>query len=173
MLVEFEGYYPQVAPTAFVAPNATLVGNVTVGDGASIWYGAVLRADHGDSAIVIGARSNVQDNCVIHVSHDRGTAIGEDVTIGHGAILEGCEIDDRALIGMNAVVLQDAHVGAGSLVAAGSVVLSGMEIPAGRLAAGSPARVRKPIGGASAGWIEHAASHYVELSRRYRESGRS
>ncbi len=171
MLVEFEGYFPRVAPTAFVAPTATLIGNVTVSDGASIWFGAVLRGDQGESPIIIGARSNVQDNCVIHVSHDRGTIVGEDVTVGHGAILEGCDIDDRALIGMNAVVLQHARVGAGALVAAGTVVLTGTDIPPGRLVAGNPGRIKKPVEGASAEWIERAASHYVEHARKYRERG--
>lgn len=171
MLVEFGGYYPQVAPTAFVAPTATLVGNVRIGDGASVWYGAVLRADHGEPPIVVGARSNVQDTCVIHVALDHGTIIGDDVTVGHGAVLEGCDIEDRALIGMNAVVLDHARVGAGSLIAAGTVVLAGMEIPPGRLAAGTPARVKKAIEGASAEWIERSAAYYVELSRKYREAG--
>ena len=173
MLVEFEGYRPQVASSAFVAPTAVLVGNVVVGEEASIWYGAVLRADHGDQAIVVGARSSVQDNCVIHVALERGTTIGEDVTIGHGAILEGCEIEDGALVGMNAVVLEGARLGARSLLAANSTMLEGSNVPPESLAAGSPAAVKKPLEGGARGWIEHSAAYYVELSRRYREAGLS
>ena len=171
MIVEFEGYRPAVAETAFVAPSAVLIGNVTIGDEASIWYGAVLRADHGEQAIVIGPRSNVQDNCVLHVSINRGTIIGSDVTIGHGALLEGCEIAAGAVIGMNAVVLEGARVGARSLIAAGSTVLAGTQIPDDMMAAGQPALVKKATTGPTRWWIEHSAAHYVERARRYRAQG--
>src|SRR5947209_17536306 len=99
MIVEFDGYRPQIAADAFIAPTAMLIGNVVIMPGASVWYGAVLRGDHGEQAIVIGPRSNVQDNCVIHVALDQGTTIGENVTIGHGAVLEACEVGDGAVIG--------------------------------------------------------------------------
>lgn len=171
MIVEFDGYRPVVAETAFVAPTAVLIGNVTVGDDASVWYGAVLRADHGEHGIVIGPGSNVQDNCVIHVSTHRGTGIGRDVTIGHGALLEGCEIADGAVIGMNVVVLEGARVGARSLIAAGSTVLSGTQIPDDMMAAGLPAVVKKATTGMTRWWIEHSAAHYVERAHRYREQG--
>lgn len=171
MIIEFDGYRPRIAPTAFVAPTAVLIGNVVVGDDASVWYGAVLRGDHGDRPIIIGARANVQDNCVIHVQLDRGTSVGQGVTIGHGAILEGCDIGEGALIGMNAVVLERAHIGARSLVAANSTVLAGMETPPDSLVAGSPAQVKRAIAGGARWWIDHSASYYVELSRRYRAQG--
>ena len=171
MLVEFGGYRPSVAPTAFVAPTAVLIGNGTVEEEVSVWYGAVLRAAHGEGGIVIGARSNVQDNCVLHVSTNRGTVVGSDVTIGHGALLEGCEIADGAVIGMNAVVLEGARVGARSLIAAGSTVLAGTQIPDDSMAAGLPAVVKKATTGATRWWIEHSAAHYVERARRYREQG--
>lgn len=171
LLVEFEGYRPQVSPRAYIAPTAVLVGNVIVGDDASVWYGAVLRADHGAQPIVIGARSSVQDNCVIHVALDHGTIIGEDVTIGHGAILEGCDVEDGALIGMNVVVLDHARIGARSLLAAGSTVLAGTQIPPDRMAAGAPARVKKELQGGSRWWIERSAPYYVDLGRKYREQG--
>ena len=170
MLVEFEGYRPQVSDRAFIAPTAVLVGNVTVHDEASIWYGAVLRADHGEQGIVVGPRSSVQDNCVIHVALDRGTTVGADVTVGHGAILEGCHIDDGAIIGMNSVILEHARVGARSMVAAGSTVLAHEEIPPDSLAAGSPARVKKLIEGGARWWIEQSGSYYVDLARRYRKA---
>jgi carbonic anhydrase/acetyltransferase-like protein (isoleucine patch superfamily) len=171
MLIEFEGYTPQVSPSAFVAPTAVLIGNVVVHDEASIWYGAVLRADHGEQGIVIGARSSVQDNCVIHVANDHGTTVGEGVTVGHGAILEGCDIEDGAVIGMNAVVLDHARIGARSLLAAGSTVLVGTGIPPDKLAAGAPAVVKKSIDGAARWWIERSGVHYVDLSRRYKAEG--
>jgi carbonic anhydrase/acetyltransferase-like protein (isoleucine patch superfamily) len=171
MLVEFGGYRPQVSSSAFIAPTAVLIGNVTVGDEASIWYGAVLRADHGEQGIVVGARSSVQDNCVIHVALDHGTTIGEDVTIGHGAILEGCDIEDGALVGMNAVVLDHARVGARALIAANSSVLARAEIPAGMLAAGSPATVKKPVSGDAQWWIENSARYYVDLAHAYLDQG--
>jgi carbonic anhydrase/acetyltransferase-like protein (isoleucine patch superfamily) len=171
MLVEFEGFAPQVSPEAFVAPTAVLIGNVVVEEDATIWYGAVLRADHGEQAIVVGAGSSVQDNCVIHVALDHGTNIGKRVTVGHGAILEGCDIEDGAVIGMNAVVLDHARVGARALVAAGSTDLVGTEIPPETLAAGSPARVKKAIEGGARWWIERSGEHYVELGRRYRKAG--
>jgi carbonic anhydrase/acetyltransferase-like protein (isoleucine patch superfamily) len=171
LIVEFEGYRPVIAESAFIAPTAVLIGNVNVGDEASIWYGAVLRADHGEHGIVIGDRSNVQDNCVLHVSLDRGTIVGSDVTVGHGALLEGCEIADGAVIGMNAVVLEGARVGERSLIAAGSIVLSGTQIPDDVMAAGLPAVVKKAISGPSRWWIERGAGHYVERGRRYRAQG--
>ncbi|HZU12549.1 MAG TPA: gamma carbonic anhydrase family protein [Chloroflexota bacterium] len=171
MIVEFGGYRPHVARDAFIAPTAVLIGNVTVHAGASVWYGAVLRGDQGEPPIVVGARSNVQDNCVIHVATDLGTFIGDDVTVGHGAILEGCTVEDGALIGMNAVVLDHARVGSRSLVAANSTVLVGTEIPPNSVAAGSPAEVKKELAGEAARWIETASAHYVELARRYREEG--
>jgi len=168
VILEFEGYSPKIATSAFVAPTAAIVGHVRVGEESSVWFNAALRADNGENAIRIGERTSIQDGCVIHVSTKRGTRIGNDVTIGHGAILEGCTIQDRVVIGMNAVVLEGAEVGEGSLVAAGSVVTAGMKIPAGVMAAGAPAQIKKEVSGSSAWWIEHSAAHYVSLARRYR-----
>ena len=138
---------------------------MTVHAGASIWFGAVLRGDN--SAIVIGAGSNVQDNCVIHCADELPTIVGENVTVGHMAMLEGCVIGDGALIGMGAIVLQRAKVGAGSLVAAGAVVGEGVEIPDGVLAAGVPARVKKELAGDSQRWVETAAREYQSKRLRY------
>ncbi len=130
-----------------------------------MWFGAVLRGDN--SAIVIGAGSNVQDNCVIHCADDLPTIVGENVTVGHMAMLEGCVIGDGALVGMGAIVLQRATVGAGSLVAAGAVVGEGVEIPGGMLAAGVPARVKKPLAGESLRWVQTAAREYQSKRLRY------
>jgi len=164
-VIEYEGKTPVVADDAFVAPTAVLIGDVTVEAGASIWFGAVLRGDN--SAIVIGAGSNVQDNCVIHCAEDLPTIVGTNVTVGHMAMLEGCVIGDGSLIGMGAIVLQRASVGAGSLVAAGAVVGEGVEIPGGVLAAGIPARVKKELAGSSQHWVQTAAREYQSKRLKY------
>jgi carbonic anhydrase/acetyltransferase-like protein (isoleucine patch superfamily) len=158
---------PQVPRDAFVAPNATLVGAVELGPESSVWFGAVLRGDF--DRIVVGEGSCVQDNAVLHAADGLPTIVGANVTVGHAALLEGCVIEDGAVISMGAIVLQRARVGAGALVAAGSVVREGDEIPAGALAAGIPAVVKKEIDGSSRRWIENAAAHYRELRRRYLE----
>lgn len=167
MIYPFEGMTPRIDPSAWIAPNATVIGNVEIGAEASVWFGAVIRGDDPDHVIRIGARTSVQDNCVVHVSNRGPTLVGEEVTIGHGAVLESCEIGDRALIGMNAVVLQNARVGSEALIAAGAVVASGSDIPDRHLAAGTPAKVKKEIEGESLGWVQRSAAHYVKLSRRY------
>jgi carbonic anhydrase/acetyltransferase-like protein (isoleucine patch superfamily) len=149
---------PRVADGAYVAPTAVLIGNVVVEPAASVWFGAVLRGDN--SEIRVGAGSCVQDNCVVHCASDLPTVIGANVTIGHIAMLEGCVIEDGALVGMGAMVLQRGRVGAGALVAAGSVVGEGIEIPPGVLAAGAPARVKKALAGSSERWVRTAAREY-------------
>ncbi len=164
-LIELDGVAPRVADDAFVAETAVLVGDVVVEAAASVWFGAVLRADN--ALIRVGAGSCVQDNCVIHCAKDLPTLIGENVTVGHMAMLEGCVIGDGALIGMGAIVLQRAHVGVRSLIAAGAVVGEGMEIPPGVLAAGIPAVVKKELAGSSQRWVETAALEYQSQRLRY------
>jgi carbonic anhydrase/acetyltransferase-like protein (isoleucine patch superfamily) len=159
------GKAPQVADDAFVAPTAALIGDVVIEPGASVWFGAVLRGDF--DRIVIGAGSCVQDNAVLHTAEGLPTVVGANVTVGHAAMLEGCVVEDGALISMGAIVLQRARVGAGALVAAGSVVREGQEIPAGMLAAGVPAVVKKAVDGSSRRWLETAAADYRALRRRY------
>jgi carbonic anhydrase/acetyltransferase-like protein (isoleucine patch superfamily) len=166
-IIAFGGHTPRVHPTAFLAPTAVLIGNVEVGAESSVWFGAVLRGDDPDHGIRIGSRTSVQDNCVIHVSARGPTVVGDEVTVGHGAVFESCVIGRGALIGMNAVILQRAVIGAESLVAALSVVPEGMEVPPGVLVAGAPARIRKELGGSAAAWVRGSAEHYVALSRRY------
>jgi carbonic anhydrase/acetyltransferase-like protein (isoleucine patch superfamily) len=161
---------PRVAGDAYVAPTAVLIGNVVVESAASVWFGAVLRGDN--SEIRVGAGSCMQDNCVIHCARDLPTVIGADVTVGHMAMLEGCVIEDGALVGMGAMVLQRGRVGAGAMVAAGSVVGEGVEIPSGVLAAGTPARVRKELAGSSRRWVETAAREYRAQSARYLREAR-
>jgi carbonic anhydrase/acetyltransferase-like protein (isoleucine patch superfamily) len=169
MLVTYRGRTPRVHPTAFIAPTAVLIGDVEVGAESSIWFGAVLRADHDEHGIRIGARTSIQDNCVLHVSARGPTIVGDEVTVGHGAVFESCEIREGCLIGMNSVILHGALIEEGSLVAAMSLVPAGMQVPRGTLVAGVPARVRKELTGESAAWVRDSASHYVDLSRSYLE----
>jgi carbonic anhydrase/acetyltransferase-like protein (isoleucine patch superfamily) len=164
-LIEFNGCYPRVDPDAFVAPTAVLIGDVEVAAGASIWFGAVLRADF--NRIVIGLGSNVQDNCVIHTADDLPTQIGRNVTVGHMTLLEGCVIEDGALIGMGSIVLNHAWVGAGSVIAAGSVVREGVRIPAGVLAAGVPAQVKRELDARLRERAAHAAREYQSHRLKY------
>ncbi len=167
MIIEYNGKRAKVGKGVFIAPTAVIIGDVEIGDGASIWFGAVLRGDEG--RIVIGAESNVQDNAVLHTTPDYPTLIDSRVTIGHGALLEGCTVEEGAVIGMGAVVLQEAVVGAMSMIGAGSVVTRGMHVPPRTLAAGSPAVLKKEISGRALGSIERSASLYCELSRHYLE----
>src|SRR3954447_11930823 len=130
---------PQIAASAFVVPNATIVGDVSLGEESSVWYGAVLRGDI--NRIVIGAQSNVQDNAVIHLSDDYAATLGERVTVGHSAIVHACTIDDEVLVGMGAIILDGAEIGARSIIGANALVTVGKKIPPGSLVYGSPARV--------------------------------
>ena len=143
MLIPLPDRTPDVHETAWVAPNATLVGAVSLGEGASVFYGAVLRADN--EPIEIGARSNVQDNCVFHVDRGKPVRLGEGVSVGHGAVVHGATIGDHVLVGMGAVVMNGATIGDECLVAAGAVVTEGMEVPPRSLVAGVPAKVRREL----------------------------
>ena len=132
-----------MADGAWVAPNATLVGSVVVHEGASIWYGVVLRADN--APITIGARSNVQDNCVFHVDKGKPVTFGEGVSVGHGAIIHGATIEDNVLIGMGAIIMNGAVIGSKSLIAAGALIPEGVVIPPRSLVAGIPGKVRREL----------------------------
>lgn len=168
---ELDGKRPRVHPDAFVAPTAVLIGDVEVGPRASIWFGVVLRGD--DAPILIGAGSNVQDNTVVHCSQDLPTVLGENVTVGHHALLEGCVVEDGAVVGMGAVMLQRSRLGAGAMLAAGTVLTEGSEVPPGHLAAGVPAEVKKPLSGSSARWVSRTAVHYQHNAQRYQKGLRA
>lgn len=169
LILPFQGARPRIHRSAWIAPNATIIGNVEIGPEASVFYGCVLRGDGG--SIRIGARSNVQDNCTMHADPTAPTVIGEDVTIGHMALVHGCRVEDECLIGMMATLLSGSRVGSGSLVAAGAVVLEGAEIPPGSLAAGVPAKVRRRLSGNQAHMFGPRAQRYVELSRAQAPAG--
>jgi carbonic anhydrase/acetyltransferase-like protein (isoleucine patch superfamily) len=164
-IVELDGVRPTIGEDVYLAPTAVLIGNVQVGDRSSVWFGAVLRGDL--SRIQIGERCSIQDTAVIHCAIDLPTIVGDGVTVGHGALLEGCQVDDGAVIGMGAVVLQHAHVGRRAVVAAGGVVAERMEVAPETLAAGVPVREKKRLSGSSARWSEMAVEDYQELRRRY------
>jgi carbonic anhydrase/acetyltransferase-like protein (isoleucine patch superfamily) len=170
-LIAYEGRMPRVHPSAFLAPTAVLIGDVEVGAESSVWFGAVLRGDHPEHGIRVGARSSIQDNCVLHVSARGPTIVGDEVTVGHGAAFESCEIKRGALIGMNSVLLHGCVIGEEALVAALSVVPSNMQVPARTLVAGAPAQIRKQLTGESASWVAGSAEHYVELARSYLRQG--
>jgi carbonic anhydrase/acetyltransferase-like protein (isoleucine patch superfamily) len=164
-LLAFEDKEPQVADGAFIAPTAVLIGDVVVEEGASVWFGAVLRGDF--NSIIVGAGTSVQDNSVIHTNEELPTTIGSNVTVGHLSLLEGCEIEDGALIGMGSIVLNRARVGRRAMLAAGSVVREDQEIPPEVLAAGVPAKVKKSLEGSSSEWVELAAREYQALRLKY------
>ncbi len=165
MIVEYEGKRPQIGQNVFIAPTAVIIGNVEIGDNASVWYGVVIRGDEG--RIVIGRGSNVQDNSVIHTTPEIPTILEENVTIGHGALLEGCTIEKGAVVGMGSIVLHRAVVGQQAMLGAGSVVTPGTIIPPRTLAAGAPAAVKKELSGMALNSVEHNASIYQELAENY------
>ncbi|HMH58053.1 MAG TPA: gamma carbonic anhydrase family protein [Galbitalea sp.] len=168
MIVTFDGHTPTVDPTAFVASNATLIGQVAVAADASVFYGSVLRGD--TDSITIGAGSNVQDNVSMHTDSGIQLVVGSGVSIGHGAVVHGCVIEDDCLIGMGATVLNRAVIGAGSLVAAGAVVLEGTVIPPGSLVAGVPAKVRRELSAEERAGVKLNATHYVALAAAHRDA---
>ena len=165
MLIAINGRSPTVAKSAFVAENAVLIGDVEIDEDASIWFGAVLRGDFGP--IRVGARSNIQDNVVVHSEGELAAIVEPNVTVGHSAIIHACTIGPGCVIGMGAILLSGSRIGAGSMIAAGSVVLERFEVPAGVLAAGNPAEVKKTLDGRAAQWLEGGADSYVALKQRY------
>ncbi len=169
MIIEFNGKKPRVATGVFIAPTATLIGDVSVEEGASIWFGAVLRGDFG--RIMVRKGSSIQDNAVVHVIPEAETIIGENVTVAHGAVLHGCTIESGAVIGMSAVLQDFCLIGEEAMVAAGSVVPANMQVPPRHLAAGVPAKVKKEIAGDSLIWISQSASIYRELAEKYLQQG--
>jgi len=163
----FGGKTPRVDEAAFVASSAMVIGDVAIGAGSSIWYGAVLRGDV--ESIHIGRETSIQDNTVIHVdSSGFSTVVGDRVTVGHGVVLHGCRIGDNALISIGSIVLNGAEVGEGAMVGAGSLVTPGTKIPPGMLALGSPARVKRPLTDEEKEHVQAGVEIYIRLGREHR-----
>ncbi|RZQ61628.1 gamma carbonic anhydrase family protein [Amycolatopsis suaedae] len=164
-MFSFEGARPQVHPDAWIAPTATLIGDVTVEAGASVWYGAVLRADFG--RIIVREGANIQDNAVLHVNAGRVCEVGRNVTVGHMCLVHDCTVEEQALIGNGSTILDEAVIGTRSLVAAGSTVTPKTEVPPEVVAMGSPAKKFVPLSDTARLWVEHNAAVYQELARRH------
>jgi carbonic anhydrase/acetyltransferase-like protein (isoleucine patch superfamily) len=152
----------------FVAPSAAVIGRVSLGTDASVWFGAVVRGD--GNTIRIGARSNVQDTAVIHVDHDAAAEIAEDVTIGHAAVVHGCSIGSMSLIGIGATILSHAVIGENCIVGAGALITERKQFPDRSLIIGAPARVARQVSDEEVAALKASADHYAELGRQYRES---
>lgn len=170
-LYELDGQRPQVGAGAWVAPSADLIGDVRLGDGASIWFGAVIRADN--TPIWIGARSNIQDGAICHSDPGAPLTIGADVTVGHQAVLHGCTVEDGALIGMGARVLNNAVIGASCVVGAGALVTEGKSFEPGMLIVGSPARAIRALSDAEKKALLASAAGYAQKARDYASKLRS
>ncbi len=164
----FNGVSPTIAEDVFIAPGAMIIGNVTIHEGASIWYNAVVRGD--TAPIVIGRRTNIQDNCTLHVDADAPLTIGEECTVGHGAVVHGATVGDHVLVGMKAVVLSHAHVGAGTIIGSSALVGERKVIPEGVLAIGVPAKVARDLAAEEAQHIVTSADGYCERAILHKQS---
>ena len=166
ILLPYEGKEPRIGARVFVAENAAIIGDVEIGDDSSIWFGTVLRGDV--HRIRIGARTNIQDNCVVHVTAENWpTTLADEVTVGHGAVVHGCTVERGALIGMGSRVLDGAVVGELALVGAGALVTEGMQIPPRTLAVGVPARVKRELTYDEIARLEQSWKNYVEYKKAY------
>jgi len=170
--IRFGGKAPRVHASVFVAESAVVVGDVEIGEESSLWFGAVVRGDV--NFIRIGARTNVQDLGVVHVSGGtHPTVVGDDVTLGHRVTLHGCTVKDRCLVGIGAIVMDGAVVGEEAMVAAGALVPPGMVVPPGTLALGAPAQIKRNLTPDEIAFLRRSALRYAELAGKYREAGRS
>ncbi|WP_286266411.1 gamma carbonic anhydrase family protein [Thalassotalea atypica] len=165
MIYQLEDLSPNIADNCFIAPNATLIGDVTISAHVSIWFNVVIRAD--TDKVTIGKNSNIQDGSILHLDSGFPLTVGENVTVGHKVMLHGCSIGDNTLIGMNAVVLNGAKIGKNCVIGANALVTENMKVPDGHLVLGSPAKVIKPIDKKTIKQIEYGAQHYVENGQRY------
>jgi carbonic anhydrase/acetyltransferase-like protein (isoleucine patch superfamily) len=166
MIRTFQGIKPTIPKSCFIEDTGVVIGDVVLGEHCSVWFHAVIRGDV--HFIRIGERTNVQDLCVLHVTHDtHPLIIGNEVTIGHGAILHGCTIKDRVLIGMGAIVMDGAVIEEDSVVGAGALVVEGMTVPSKSVVLGSPGRIRRTVSEAELAWIKESAENYVKYARQY------
>jgi carbonic anhydrase/acetyltransferase-like protein (isoleucine patch superfamily) len=171
MIFSYNGQHPRIGKNVFIAPTAVVIGDVDIADGASVWYGAVLRGDM--DPIRVGRNTNIQDNCTVHTDFGHPVHIGAGVTIGHNVVVHGCTIEDDCLIGLGALILTDAVIRRGSLVAAGSVVKEGQEVGPDSLAAGVPARVKRALTSDEKNGLERATQVYLDLSRAHRKGAQT
>ena len=167
-IIALGGTAPRIAADVFLAPTAVIIGDVEIGEGSSVWFGAVLRGDSGP--IRIGRRTNLQDGVIVHLDPGLPTTIGDDVTVGHGAIVHGCKVGDRSLIGMGSIVLDGAVIEEECLVAAGALVPPGMRVKARSLVMGSPGKLVKVLGEADLATIREAADLYVQYAKSFAQS---
>ncbi|QTA88297.1 gamma carbonic anhydrase family protein [Desulfonema magnum] len=165
MILEHKGKKPKIGKNVFIALTATVIGDVEIEDGASVWYGAVLRGDM--APVKVGKNTNIQDNCTVHTDTDKPAVIGDNVTIGHNAVVHGCTVERNCLIGINAVVLNDAHVKTGSVVASGSVVKEGQHVGPCHLVAGIPASMKREVTEADAEEFGRPVRDYLRLAREH------
>jgi gamma-carbonic anhydrase len=167
MIRSFGNQTPKIAPSAYLDPQAVVIGDVTIGEDASVWPCAVLRGD--GHAIRIGARTSIQDGCVLHVqSGEYPLTVGDNVTVGHGVILHGCSVESGCLIGMGSIILNGAKVGTGSIIAAGSLIPERAEIPSGSLVMGVPGKIRRAVTEQERRQIAESAEHYVGWKDRFK-----
>lgn len=173
LIKRYAGIMPKIATDAFIAETATVIGQVEIGSGSSIWYGCVLRGD--SNVIRIGARTNIQDGTIIHVNHEREgaagtkTTIGDDITVGHMALLHACTLEDGCFIGMKACIMDGVVVEGGAMVAAGALVTPGKRVKRGELWAGSPAKFMRALTEKEIAYFAYSAAHYAELAASYRQ----
>jgi gamma-carbonic anhydrase len=166
MIRSFQGIAPTIPPSCFIEDTAVVIGDVVMGEFCSVWFNAVIRGDV--HSIRIGSRTNIQDLCMLHVTHDtHPLVIGSDVTIGHSVVLHGCTIQDRVLVGMGAIIMDGAVIGENSIVGAGALVVEGTVVPPKSLILGSPARVRRSATDAELAWIKESAGNYVTYAAQY------
>jgi carbonic anhydrase/acetyltransferase-like protein (isoleucine patch superfamily) len=165
-LIQYNGVMPKVAEDVFIAEGACVIGDVTIGPGSSVWYNTVIRGDI--APVVIGRNTNIQDNTTIHVDRGKPTVIGDNVSVGHGAVVHGCTVEDGALIAIHATVLSGAVIGTGSIVGAGAVVGEGKSIPPGSLALGVPARVVRKLTAKDSERAARTVRNYNSLAQQYR-----
>jgi carbonic anhydrase/acetyltransferase-like protein (isoleucine patch superfamily) len=167
-ILPYEGIWPTIADDVFIAPGAIIIGNVTIHSGASIWYNTVIRGDIGP--IVIGARTNIQDNCTLHLDADAPLTIGEECTIGHGAVVHGCTLGNRVLIGMNAVILSHASIDSETIIGACALIAEHKHIPGGVLVIGVPAKVVRELTSEQRALLLGSAQSYYERAQEHKRS---
>ncbi|WP_292390325.1 gamma carbonic anhydrase family protein [Methanosarcina sp. UBA5] len=171
MIMNFKGKSPKISETVFIADSADVIGDIEIGDFSSVWFNAVLRGDR--NKIKIGSRTSIQDNVVIHVNPENGVQIGNDVSVGHGAVLHGCRIENNVLIGMNSTILNGAEIGRNSIVGANALIPEGKKFSENSLIIGVPGKVKREIEKSEIKAIAENAVEYVEFVREYREEMRN